>query len=101
MTEREEKTASEKRVPVLLNTALTIGKLLMIGSTTAVAALSLLARADMIWVAVRAAATLLVTGLLTWAVCWIVSYGSLSAARSQLQEAQPVEAAPALLNKRA
>jgi hypothetical protein len=90
-----------KRVPILLHTAFTIGKLVMVGTTSAVVALSIYARCDPLWLAVRAGVALLVTGLITWAVCWVISRGALNAARSQLREAQYVERAPAFLNKRA
>jgi hypothetical protein len=101
MTEHAEKTSAGKRIPILLDLALTTGKLLMVGSTSVVVALSVYARCDALWIAVRAGVTLLATGLLTWSICWMISHGSLAAVRSQLQEAQHMEAAPALLNKRA
>jgi hypothetical protein len=90
-----------KRIPVLLDATMTVGKLIMIGSTAAVVALSISAHCSPIWVAIRAGITLLATGLLTWAICWIVSRGSLEAARSQMQKAQEPQISPSLLNKRA
>jgi hypothetical protein len=99
--DKESPAAKGKRVPVLLDVTMTIGKLLMIGSATAVVALSVYARCDPLWVAIRAGITLLATGLLTWAICWIVSRGSLEAARSQMQRVQQPQIAPSILNKRA
>jgi hypothetical protein len=100
-TEDSSSAPRGKRVPILLNTAFTIGKLLMVGTTSAVVALSIYARCDPLWVAVRAGVALLATGLITWAVCWIISRGALDAARSQIREVRYAETAPAFLNKQA
>jgi hypothetical protein len=99
--DKESPTAKGNRVPILLDATMTVCKLLMIGSTAAVVVLSLLAKCDPLWLGIRAGTTLLVTGLLSWAICWIVSRGSLEAARSQMQHVHESQTGPAFLNKQA
>lgn len=89
-----------RRVPVLLELTLTAGKILTVGVTVCVVALSILERCTVLAILLRGGVALLGTGLLAWAAAWIVARGTIEAARGQMLDAQGRRIPPGL-SKRA
>lgn len=77
----------EVRLPILLEMALTLSRLLILLAGVSAALLSLKAGAGLPMAIARGGAALLISGLLLWLVNWMLARRSLEAVIAQLEQA--------------
>jgi uncharacterized membrane protein len=87
------KKAAAHRVPLLLETALTLSQLSLIVTGVSIFVMSMQAGADLTTSALRSGAALLVVGLVLWLANWLLARGSLEAVARQMREAAEAQSA--------
>jgi len=88
---KEPKLKKQKPMPILLETAFTISRSLVILTGAGVAVLSLLAGNDIVVTALRSVAAILVTGFLLWVITWLLIRGSMNSLITSIRKASQNE----------
>jgi hypothetical protein len=84
---KEKKPSKERPVPILMETAFTFSKIVVILMGLVVGGLSLLAGNDVISSALRSMVAILATGFMLWLITWLVIRGSMNTVITSIQQA--------------